>query len=95
MERCDTCQNVEGLFDSHWASGELKKFQSDFLCASFYLKIQQTMKIQEIPWKSKVLRAPLIFLKFLESAWFDFLVKAWRYWQLEYTRISMKSLADS
>ena len=59
---CDTCQYVEGLFDSHWG----KKF----LSASFYQKIQQTMKILEIPRKSKVLGAPWNFLKFLESAWF-------------------------
>ena len=41
-----------------------------FLSASFYQKIIQTMKIQEIPRKSKVLEAPWIFLKFLESARF-------------------------
>ena len=67
MERCDTCQYVEGLFDSHLGS---LSFLPVFVSASFYKKIQQTMKIQEIPRKSKVSGAPWIFLKCLESAWF-------------------------
>ena len=41
-----------------------------FISASFYQKIQQTMKIQEIPRNSKVLGAPWISLKILESARF-------------------------
>ena len=57
-------------FNSHW-EGEFKKFLPVFPFASFYQKIQQTMKIQEIPRKPKVLLgAPWIFLRFLESAWF-------------------------
>ena len=70
MERCDTCQYVEGLFHSHWGWVSLRIFLPVFLSASFYQKIQQTMKIQEFPRKSKVLGAPWIFLKFLESARF-------------------------
>ena len=49
VERCDTCQYVEGLFDSHWGSVSLRNFHA-FLSASFYQKIQQTMQIQEISW---------------------------------------------
>ena len=63
MERCDTYPYVEGKC-------EFKKFLPVFLPASFYQKFQQTMKIQEIPRKSKVLGALWIFLKFLESARF-------------------------
>ena len=42
-----------------------KTFLHVFLSSSFYQNIQQLMKIQEIPTKSKVLGAPWIFLKFL------------------------------
>ena len=52
MERCVTCQYVEGLWKSHWGSVSLRKFLPVFLFASFYQKIQQTIKIKEIPRKS-------------------------------------------
>ena len=55
------CQYIEGVFDSHWGSMNFKKCLPDFLSASFYQKIQQAMKIKEIPRKSKVLGAPWIF----------------------------------
>ena len=43
--------------------------------------------------KSKVLGAPLIFLN--QHGLLNFLVKACRYWPLEYLRISMKFQGDS
>ena len=68
MERCDTCQYVEGLFDSHsMGKCEFKTFLPVFLSASFDQKIQQTIKIQEIPRKSKMLVAPWIFFFFENS----------------------------
>ena len=43
-------------------TGEVfKKCLPVFLSASFYQNIQRSMKIQEIPRKSKVLGAPWIF----------------------------------
>ena len=56
VESCDNCQYVLGLFEG---SLSLRNF---FLSVSFYHKIKQTMQIQEIPRKSKVLGAPHIFL---------------------------------
>ena len=39
VERCDTCQYVEGLFDSHWAGVSLRNsylsFMDSIMCPSF------------------------------------------------------------
>ena len=69
MEKCDACQYVEGLFDSHWRSVSLRNVYLYFFLQAFTSKIQESMQIQELPRISKVLY-PWIFLKVLESAWF-------------------------
>ena len=52
VERCNSCR---GFILQSLGKCESKKCLPVFLSASFYQKIQQTMKIQEIPRKSKVL----------------------------------------
>ena len=49
---------------------KVKKFQPLFPSASFYQKIEQSMKIQERAMKSRFFLASWIFLEFLESSCF-------------------------
>ena len=66
VERCGSCQYIEGSFDSYWGSVSMRKynifpsthpilFQPLFTLASFYHKTQESMQMKEIPRKSKVL----------------------------------------
>ena len=55
VEKCDTCQYAEGLFDSHWRSVSLRNVYLYFFLQALTRKIQEFMQIQELPRISKVL----------------------------------------
>ena len=38
VEKCDTCQYVDGLFDSHWGSVSLRNFYLYFFLQAFIRK---------------------------------------------------------
>ena len=38
MERCDTCQYVEGLLNSHWGNVSLRNFYLSFFLQAFTRK---------------------------------------------------------
>ena len=65
MERCDTCQYIEGLFDSHWAS-----VSSRNVCVSFCKLLPENPKKHEdsiIPKEIQGVGSTLDFLEISDS----------------------------